>query len=85
MIKNKEAMYWYEFFLYRIDLHNVFFLFISPGCRAVIQKISGCDWIQCSQCKIEICVSNILIICKILIFFCLVANTRSSLGSERTW
>ncbi|CAF5014416.1 unnamed protein product [Rotaria sp. Silwood1] len=26
-----------------------------PGCRIIIQKISGCDWIQCSQCKIEIC------------------------------
>lgn len=26
-----------------------------PGCRAIIQKASGCDWIQCSQCKIEIC------------------------------
>ncbi|CAF1124874.1 unnamed protein product [Adineta ricciae] len=26
-----------------------------PGCRVIIQKMSGCDWIQCSQCKMEIC------------------------------
>ncbi|UJR10781.1 hypothetical protein I4U23_014968 [Adineta vaga] len=26
-----------------------------PGCRVIIQKASGCDWIQCSQCKMEIC------------------------------
>ncbi|CAF0758133.1 unnamed protein product [Adineta ricciae] len=26
-----------------------------PGCRVVIQKLSGCDWLQCTQCKMEIC------------------------------
>ncbi|CAF0906046.1 unnamed protein product [Adineta steineri] len=26
-----------------------------PGCRVIIQKAAGCDWIQCTQCKIEIC------------------------------
>ncbi len=29
----------------------------SPGCRVIIQKLSGCDWLQCTQCKMEICVS----------------------------
>lgn len=28
----------------------------SPGCRVIIQKLSGCDWLQCTQCKMEICV-----------------------------
>ena len=59
-------MYWYEIFsiefVYSGYYYILFFLFNSPGCRAIIQKISGCDWIQCSQCKIEICVSNILIV-----------------------
>ncbi|CAF1509648.1 unnamed protein product, partial [Adineta steineri] len=26
-----------------------------PGCRVIIQKLSGCDWLQCTQCKMEIC------------------------------
>ncbi|CAF1235807.1 unnamed protein product [Rotaria magnacalcarata] len=39
-----------------------------PGCRAIIQKVSGCDWIQCSQCKIEICVSEIFIASNVELF-----------------
>ncbi|CAF4307729.1 unnamed protein product [Rotaria sp. Silwood2] len=26
-----------------------------PGCQVIIQKLSGCDWLQCTQCKMEIC------------------------------
>ncbi|XP_071824530.1 ranBP-type and C3HC4-type zinc finger-containing protein 1-like [Apostichopus japonicus] len=26
-----------------------------PKCGVVIQKKSGCDWMQCSMCKVEIC------------------------------
>jgi len=78
MIKNKEAMYWYESFFSRITLYyNV--IFTSPGCRAIIQKASGCDWIQCTQCKIEICVSKILIICKISYCFFLFSGQRKVL------
>ncbi|CAF4526935.1 unnamed protein product, partial [Rotaria socialis] len=24
-----------------------------PGCQVIIQKLSGCDWLQCTQCKME--------------------------------
>ena len=26
-----------------------------PGCRIIVQKKSGCDWMQCNMCKTEIC------------------------------
>jgi len=26
-----------------------------PGCRVIVQKKEGCDWIRCSICKMEIC------------------------------
>ncbi|XP_063724554.1 uncharacterized protein LOC134852171 isoform X2 [Symsagittifera roscoffensis] len=26
-----------------------------PGCKVIVQKKSGCDWMQCSMCKMEIC------------------------------
>ena len=26
-----------------------------PGCKIIITKMGGCDWIRCSGCKIEIC------------------------------
>ncbi|CAF0737046.1 unnamed protein product [Brachionus calyciflorus] len=26
-----------------------------PGCKIVVTKQEGCDWLQCSMCKIEIC------------------------------
>lgn len=76
-------MLWYECPFFS---SNHALIFISPGCRVIIEKISGCDWIQCTQCKLEICV------CKIWFFlgdffgdFHSVANTRSSLGSQRSW
>jgi len=40
---------------------------ISPGCQVIIQKLSGCDWLQCTQCKMEICV-NIKFIRKLFLF-----------------
>lgn len=26
-----------------------------PTCKVVVQKIAGCDWLQCSMCRTEIC------------------------------
>ncbi|XP_060080649.1 ranBP-type and C3HC4-type zinc finger-containing protein 1-like [Ylistrum balloti] len=26
-----------------------------PGCKVIVQKKDGCDWVRCSICKLEIC------------------------------
>ena len=55
-------MLWYECPFFSSN-HSL--IFISPGCRVIIEKISGCDWIQCTQCKLEICVCKIWFFSKI--------------------
>lgn len=55
MIKRKEAMRWYVLTSNLVRMYIIFNMF-SPGCQVIIQKLSGCDWLQCTQCKMEICV-----------------------------
>ena len=61
MIKRREAMHWLVL-IFNLTcifiVHNIF----SPGCQVIIQKLSGCDWLQCTQCKMEICVSFLFLI-----------------------
>lgn len=26
-----------------------------PGCKIMLTKQEGCDWLQCTLCKMEIC------------------------------
>ncbi|CAF0953958.1 unnamed protein product [Didymodactylos carnosus] len=41
-----------------------------PGCKVIVQKLSGCDWLQCTMCKMEICwptrkISSVMLILRI--------------------